>query len=96
MPRLAALLPQVMAFLHPELFESKEVCIDVETKGELTSGATVADWKNHWQRAPNTNVLMGVDVAAFHDLYIKYISRYAEGGPLGAHVAALAAAASEA
>ena len=85
-----------MAFLHPELFESKTVCVDVETKGELTAGATVADWKGHWQREANTKVLMGVNTAAFHDLYIKYIARYAEGGPLASHVAELAAAAADA
>jgi len=80
---------QVMAVLHPEIFASKRVCVDVETKGELTRGATVADWKGHWGREANTTVLMGVDEATFHALYVKYIARYAPGTPLGDHIARL-------
>ena len=78
-----------MAVLHPELFVSKHVCVDVETKGDLTRGATVADWKNAWGRRPNTHVLMSVDGAKFQDLYVQYIGRYGPDGRLGKHVQAL-------
>lgn len=65
-----------MFVLHPELYTSKRACVDVETKGELTAGATVADWMGHWNREPNTTILMTVDEAGFHDRFVGYVQRY--------------------
>ena len=51
-----------MAVLNPSLFvETAHVFVDVETKGELTCGQTVADWKGHWGREPQTTILMEID-----------------------------------
>jgi inosine-uridine nucleoside N-ribohydrolase len=65
----------VLAVLRPELFETKRVRVDVETKGELTMGQTVADWKGLWGREPQTTLLLGVDVAAAHSLIVNRIAR---------------------
>jgi inosine-uridine nucleoside N-ribohydrolase len=65
----------VMALLHPELFTSKQVCVDVEADGALTSGVTVADWKNHWGRVAQTTVLLGVDAPGFAEVYVEAIGR---------------------
>ena len=61
----------LMAALHPELFETEEMAGDVETTGELTSGATVFDRRQsqHWR--VNMEVATAVDVAAVRDCIIR-------------------------
>eukprot|EP00746_Dinoflagellata_sp_MGD_P144040 gnl/MRDRNA2_/MRDRNA2_76805_c0_seq1.p1 gnl/MRDRNA2_/MRDRNA2_76805_c0~~gnl/MRDRNA2_/MRDRNA2_76805_c0_seq1.p1 ORF type:complete len:348 (-),score=56.41 gnl/MRDRNA2_/MRDRNA2_76805_c0_seq1:42-1085(-) len=65
----------VLALTHPHIFtEKKLVCVDVETKGELTRGETVADWKNHWrERKPQTTVLMKIDKERALDAFLERI-----------------------
>eukprot|EP00747_Dinoflagellata_sp_TGD_P018995 gnl/TRDRNA2_/TRDRNA2_126872_c0_seq1.p1 gnl/TRDRNA2_/TRDRNA2_126872_c0~~gnl/TRDRNA2_/TRDRNA2_126872_c0_seq1.p1 ORF type:complete len:211 (+),score=40.03 gnl/TRDRNA2_/TRDRNA2_126872_c0_seq1:556-1188(+) len=77
----------VLAVVRPELFtEKRHVCVDVETRGELTTGQTVADWKGHWKRAPQTTVLMRVDPERSLDFFLERISRlkFPDLGPLPA------------
>ncbi len=64
----------VMVLLRPDIYTVREVCVDVETKGELTRGQTVADWNGHWGRAPQTGMLFEVDAAAFVEEYIARIA----------------------
>ena len=64
----------VMVLLRPDIYTVREICVDVETKGELTRGQTVADWNGHWGRAPQTRMLFEVDAAAFVEEYIARIA----------------------
>jgi len=57
----------LMAVLHPELFEAEELAGDVETGGELTTGATVFDRRRNRDTHGNIEVAMDVDVAAVQD-----------------------------
>ena len=43
--------------VRPDLFEGQEVRVEVETKGTLTRGMSVADWKGQWGKASNCLVL---------------------------------------
>lgn len=54
-------MPCVAYLLRPELFEERDLNIDIETRGELTRGATVADIDGLLGREPNVTVLMDVD-----------------------------------
>jgi len=65
----------VLAVLDPTLFESKHVYVAVETKGDLTRGQTVADWKGQWKRPAQTTVLMKVDAPRAHDMVVERISK---------------------
>jgi len=67
----------VMALLYPALFAGSRVCVDVETKGEITRGATIADWYGHWKRHPQTFVIKSADQAAFHALYVDHLKDFA-------------------
>jgi purine nucleosidase len=67
----------IMAVLHPELFHGASVRVEVETKGEYTRGATVADWLDHWKRPAQTTALRKVDAERFHALYLQYVSDFA-------------------
>lgn len=57
-----------MQLLHPEIFTSEKMIMDVETEGELCRGMTVADIRPGIEGDRNVEVLMTVDQTA----YIKY------------------------
>ena len=51
---------------HPQLFETVEAFVQVETSSDLTQGMTVADLRPERPRPkPNARVCVGVDVEAF-------------------------------
>ena len=66
----------LMAVVQPELFETTEMSGDVETRGELTTGATVFDRRRtrHWR--PNMEVAVDVDTVAVTDCILRGL-RYA-------------------
>lgn len=78
----------IMALLHPEIYAGSRVRVEVETKGELTKGTTVADWRGHWGKPPQTLVLQKVNEARFHDLHLGYLQEF-----VGVDFAALASSA---
>ena len=59
--------------LDPKIFKSKLCHVDVETKGNLTSGATVVHFYNLLKKQPNTEVIYDVDRQAFTDLLYNTI-----------------------
>ena len=59
-----------MAYLvQPDLFTTRRLSVDIETHGELTAGATVADFDGRWGRGPNVEVCLGVDSRGVADLF---------------------------
>lgn len=60
-----------MYLLSPEIFESKEYHVDIETKGELTYGQTVVDLWNTSGKKANARVLLSVKEKDF----FKYSSK---------------------
>lgn len=48
----------VAAALDPSLVEAVETTVDIETAGELTTGETVADFRNAWGGSTNAAVAM--------------------------------------
>lgn len=65
----------IMVLLRPEIYTTRRVCIDVETEGRLTLGATVADLEGHWGRTPQTTLLVDVDAAEFRSEFKRRIAR---------------------
>ncbi|MCE9545075.1 MAG: nucleoside hydrolase [Planctomycetia bacterium] len=60
------------ALLHPELFQAESMFGDVETRGELTMGATVLDRRTGRKRErPNMEVLTEVDVVGVMDCILR-------------------------
>ena len=51
----------VAAAIDPSLIVTQRVAVDVETRGALTSGMTVADWRGVWGRPPNAHVAIEVE-----------------------------------
>jgi len=70
----------LVAALHPELFVTERMAADVETQGELTTGATVFDRRPRPQWRHNLYVATKVDAAAVMDVVIRGINEAARGG----------------
>lgn len=69
--------PCAVAWLiKPELFTSQHLHVEIETKGEYTSGATVVDYRGVTGRKPNTDVVYDVDRSAFIQLLTTCFEKY--------------------
>lgn len=66
----------VAALLNPEIFEIKEVYVEIETAGAFCRGMTVADMKGVTGKKPNVRALMGVDRKAFADMIVEACKAY--------------------
>ena len=62
----------VAVLTHPELFDIRELCVEVETTGEYCRGTTVG----HTRAPANAKVSMGVDRPAFADLLVQAVRYY--------------------
>ena len=68
--------PCVIAYLlDPGLFTGRHVNVAIETKGEFTTGMTVADWWRVSGREPNAMFLGDVDADGFFALLTDRIGR---------------------
>jgi purine nucleosidase len=63
----------VAAALDPGLVESEALYVDVETRGELTTGMTVADRRHLTGQPPNLDVASSADVGAFLDRLVERV-----------------------
>ncbi|MDD3394544.1 MAG: nucleoside hydrolase [Anaerotignum sp.] len=68
----------VAALIKPEIMESRDLFVQIETTGDLCKGATIADFNHVCGKEPNAKVLMGIDRQAFVDLLVEAISAYGE------------------
>ena len=71
----------VAAALDRDLVTTEALYVDVETRGELTAGMTVADRRHLTGRPPNLDVAVSADVPAFMDRLIERIGRLAADHP---------------
>ncbi len=69
----------VAVALDPSLVETRRVAVDVETGGRLTTGATIADWRDQWGRLANTEVAVSVDAERFRGMFFDAMVRLADG-----------------
>ena len=61
----------VVAAIHPELFTTQRLHGDVETAGELTTGATIFDRRANPENPPNVDLAVEVDAAAAFDCILR-------------------------
>ena len=68
--------PCVIAYLlRPDLFQGRQINVEIEIKGEFTSGMTVADWWGISGRAANAMFIGSVQSDAFFALLTERIGR---------------------
>ncbi len=65
--------------LDPDLIGTRPTTVDVELTGTLTRGMTIADWSRRWGRAPNAQIGVQVDPAAFFERFIARVGPFARG-----------------
>lgn len=68
----------VAALIYPELFEKKDMYVQVETGGTYCRGKTIGDLYNRLGKEPNATVIMNVDRSAFVDKLVKACEFYGE------------------
>ncbi|MFT4013500.1 MAG: nucleoside hydrolase [Paracoccus sp. (in: a-proteobacteria)] len=67
--------PCTIAWLiRPDLFQGREINVEIETKGEFTTGMTVADWWRVSGRKPNALFLRDVDRDGLFRLFAERIT----------------------
>jgi len=65
----------IMAVVNPSVFtKAVQAFVDVETKGELTMGATVADYIGFLRKKPQTTIYMESNEALFKQFYVSRIA----------------------
>jgi purine nucleosidase len=68
--------PTVIAYLlAPELFDGKEVSVEIDTSPGPTQGMTIIDWWGVTGRDPNATVINQIDDDGFYDLLVDRIGR---------------------
>ena len=68
--------PTAVAYLlAPQMFETKDVFVDVECAGGLTAGCTVVDLAGYLGEKPNATVCVGVDQKAFRTWFVHQIQK---------------------
>lgn len=68
--------PTVIAYLlKPELFDGKDVYVEIETAPGPTQGMTVIDWWDVTDGEPNAHVMNEINADGFFDLLVDRIGR---------------------
>ena len=67
----------VCAIIDPTIVTTQHIYVDVETKGELTDGRTVCDFKRRSKRAPNTHFATDADEPKFVRMLMEILGRRA-------------------
>ncbi|MCB9157022.1 MAG: nucleoside hydrolase [Caldilineaceae bacterium] len=67
----------VCAIIDPTVIKTELIAVDVETKGELTDGATICDFGKRTGKAPNVHFAMDVDVPKFKEMMFDILGRRA-------------------
>ena len=61
----------IVAALHPELLRTEELVADVETAGEITTGATIFDRRPNCPHHAGIEVALEIDAAAVADCIVR-------------------------
>lgn len=65
----------VCAVIDPTVITTEFIHVDVETKGELTDGATVCDFGKRSGKEPNVHFAVDVDVPKFKEMLFDILGR---------------------
>jgi purine nucleosidase len=71
----------VAAALDRSLVTTEPLYVDVETRGDITAGMTVADRRGLTGRPPNLDVAVGANVPEFLDRLVERVGGLAADHP---------------
>lgn len=61
--------------LDPTLVKTAKYYVDVETKGELSYGQTICDFRNLLKKEPNVEICLDVDAERFVEMFLKVLGK---------------------
>ncbi|MEM8866218.1 MAG: nucleoside hydrolase [Planctomycetota bacterium] len=61
----------VVAAIHPELFTTERAYVDIETSGDITTGATIVDHRKTNDNQPNVDLVTDIDLVATKDCILR-------------------------
>ncbi|MEW6227963.1 MAG: nucleoside hydrolase [Bacillota bacterium] len=67
--------PTLGYLIAPELYRTRRLFVDIETRGELTSGETVADLLNQFGREPNVDVCLELEAEKLREVFMDRVAR---------------------
>jgi inosine-uridine nucleoside N-ribohydrolase len=65
----------IFAIARPSALTTRQLFVDVETRGEITRGMSVVDVRPNPAEKPNVHLAVGVDVSSVHDYVNETLSR---------------------
>jgi len=68
----------VLMITHPEIFKTKDMFVQVETKGEYCIGATIGEYRLNEKGKPNVKVVLDIDRKKFVKILGQYCMKYKE------------------
>ena len=66
----------VIAYLlHPSLFTTQKLYVDVETGGAISRGQTMGDFRNRSPFTPQMDACLGIDAESVLDLFLDRVTQ---------------------
>jgi purine nucleosidase len=69
------------AALDPSLLRTRALAVEVDASGGVADGATIADWRGLWHRAPNVDVAVETDADVFLRRWLDRVGGLAAARP---------------
>ncbi|MCL2595439.1 MAG: nucleoside hydrolase [Promicromonosporaceae bacterium] len=66
----------IVALTNPEILQTRDLYVQIETAGQYACGATIGDWYGSAGQPPNTQVAMGIDRQAYVDLIVEAVAEH--------------------
>lgn len=63
----------VVALVRPEILQTRDLYVQVETSGEYCRGATIGDFYGKAKQPPNARVVMNIDRRAYVDMIVDAV-----------------------
>jgi len=70
----------VVALVKPEILETRDLYVQVETSGEYCRGATIGDFFGRAKQQPNVKTILNIDRASYVDIIVEAVRHYGRKG----------------
>ena len=70
----------VVALVKPEILETRDLYVQVETSGEYCRGATIGDFFGRAKQQPNVKAILNIDRASYVDMIVEAVRHYGRKG----------------
>lgn len=70
----------IVALIKPEILQTRDLYVQIETSGEYCRGATIGDFFGKAGQPPNARVIMGINRQDYADLIVDAVKSYSGRG----------------